>query len=61
LGGSTVAGTAGTRSWRLPAAGLRLDLGAAAGGPVGEVVVLLLGVRELGSSDVVAEFILPAS
>jgi Ca2+-binding RTX toxin-like protein len=41
--------------------GLRLDLGAAAGGPVGEVVVLLLGVRELGSSDVVAEFILPAS
>lgn len=41
------------------AAGLRLDLGAAAGGPAGEVVVLLAGLRELGPADIVAEFALP--
>ncbi len=40
--------------------GLRLDLGAAAGGPAGSVLVLVLGTEELGPTEVRAGFALPA-
>lgn len=43
------------------AGGLRIDLGAAAGGPAGEVEVLLSEIAALAPADIAAEFTLPSS